>query len=55
MRLTVTITLDIDDTATDEQVVDLLAAVSAQVEDDGGGIVNEATVDAPHPAWQAVA
>ena len=54
MRLTVTIDMDLTDTATDEEVVRLLGAIAAQVEDDEDGIVNSAAVDAPHPAWQAV-
>ena len=54
MRLTVTIDMDLADDATDEQVLRLLGAVAAQVEDDEDGIVRRVTMDAPHPAWQEV-
>lgn len=54
MRLTVTIDMDLADTVTDEEVVRLLGAIAAQVEDDEDGIVRAVTMDAPHPAWQEV-
>lgn len=52
--LTVTLELDIADGATAEEVVRLLGAICAQVEDDEDGIVLASSMDAPHPAWQAV-
>lgn len=54
MRLTVTINMDLTDTATGEEVVRLLGAIAAQVEDDEDGIIRAVTMDAPHPTWQAV-
>lgn len=52
MRLTVTIDLDLTDAATDGEVIRLLGAIAAQVEDDEDGIICTATMDAPHPTWQ---
>lgn len=54
MNLTVTIALELRDDSSDDDIIELLGAIAAQVEDDVPGIVLRSTIDAPHPAWQPV-
>lgn len=47
----VIIDIDLKDDATDADVVELLGAIAAQVEDDEAGVVCSHDMRVDHPAW----
>ena len=55
-KLTLTLTLDIKEDSTDEDVQSLLNVLSAQVEDDESGVIESYELRAPGiPGWDRAA